>query len=103
MKPVPTAAAIKIKMLQESMQCLTLGLLSFIPVLGFPFAIATLWISGQVRTREKLFWNPARPHRIIGTLCAAVTSIAWFFLISLIIYHAASSGSGGGSGFYRDE
>ncbi|MBW8864245.1 MAG: hypothetical protein JF609_04850 [Verrucomicrobia bacterium] len=93
----------KLKMLENSTCCLTLGLLSFIPVLGFPFAIAALWISGRVRLMEKLHWNAAGRYRIVGTLCAAITSIAWFFLISLIIYHIASSDSGSGRGFSGDE
>jgi len=103
MKPVPTAAAMKIKMLRESIRCLIFGLLSFIPVLGFPFAVAALWLSGRVRLMEKAHWNAAGRYRVIGTLCAAVTSIAWFFLISLIIYHVVSSYSGGGRGFSGDE
>src|SRR4051812_41858909 len=96
MKPAPGAAATKIKMLQASMQCLGFGLFSFVPILGFPFAIAALWISGRVRVMEKQHWNAARGHRIVGTLCATITSIVWFFVIALLVYHVFSPDAGRG-------
>lgn len=88
MKPAPTAAAMKVKMLRDSMRCFVCGMLSLIPAVGLIFAIAALGISGSVRAKEKQFWNAARPYRIVGTLCAALMTVVWFFLISLIIYHA---------------
>jgi len=93
MNTAATPAMLKLKMLKGSMRCFVFGLLSFIPLLGFPFAIAALWISGRVRTKEKLYWNAGRPYRIIGMICAALTSVLWFFIISLIVYHATMGSS----------
>ena len=90
------AAAAKIQMLKGSMRCFAFGLLGLLPVVGLPFAIAALWISGPVRMKEKQFWNAARPYRIWGTVCAAAGTIFWFFIISLIIYSAASNSNGHG-------
>ena len=82
-------------MLKGSMRCLVYGLLSFIPLLGFPFAIGALWMSGRIRIQEKMFWNAARPYRICGVMCAALTTVFWFIVISLIIYNIAFNPSGG--------
>ena len=92
----PTAAEAKIRMLKNSLRCSVYGLLGLLPVIGLPFAIATLWISGRVRAKEKLFWNAARPYRVWGVICAAAGTIIWSFVLMLIIYSAFNqSGSGG--------
>ena len=78
-------AEIKIRMLNSSMRCFVFGLLGLIPLVGLPFAIAALWISGRVRVKEKLFWNAARPYRIWGVVCAAAGPIFWGFILFLII------------------
>ena len=80
-----TDASAKIKMLNSSMQCFVFGLLGLIPVIGLPFAIAALWISGRVRVKEKQMWNAARPYRIRGVFYAAVGTIFWGFILFLII------------------
>jgi len=98
------AAAAKIKMLNDSMQCFVFGLLGLLPVVGLPFALAALWIGGRVRVSEKQLWNAARPYRIVGIVCAAVGTIFWFFILSLIIYSAASNSNGSGNhGYYERE
>jgi hypothetical protein len=84
----------KIKMMKLSIRCLVYGLLGLIPVIGLPFALAALWISGRVRLKEKLYWNAARPYRICGVICAALGTVAWSFIFALIIYHAAVNGHG---------
>ena len=53
----------KIKMLKGSIRCLMFGLLGLVPVIGLPFGLAALWVSGQVRVREKIYWNAAKPYR----------------------------------------
>jgi len=83
----------KIQMLNGSMRCFVFGLLGLIPVIGLPFAIAALWISGRVRVKEKQMWNAARFYRIWGVVCAAGGTIFWSFILTLIIYQAAT-GSG---------
>jgi hypothetical protein len=77
-------------MLKSSLRCSVYGLLGLLPVIGLPFAIATLWISGRVRAREKLFWNAARPYRIWGVVCAAGGTIFWGFILTIIIYQAVA-------------
>ena len=81
-------AIIKIKMLEGSLRCFRFGLLGLLPVVGLPFALAALWISGRVRSREKLFWNAARPYRVWGVVCAAVGTIFWTGIILFAVFQA---------------
>ena len=76
----------KIKMMKASMRCLVFGLLSLVPVIGPAFALAAGWTAGQVRAKEKLFWNPARPQRIWGFACAAFGVVAWGWVDILFVY-----------------
>jgi hypothetical protein len=88
-------ARAKIMMLNGSMRCFVFGLLALIPAFGLPFAIGSLWLSGRIRAKEKLFWNAARPYRISGVVCAALGTIFWFIIVVLIAYNAANHGSSG--------
>jgi hypothetical protein len=88
----PDAEA-KIKMLNSSMRCFVFGMLGLIPLVGLPFALAALWISGRVRAKEKQIWNAARPYRIWGVVSAAGGTIFWGFILTIIIYQTAT-GSG---------
>jgi len=85
----------KIRMLQNSMRCFVCGLLGLLPVIGLPFAFAALALSGEVRAGQKKYWNAARPYWIWGVTCAAGGTIFWCFVVSLIIYHAATHGGAG--------
>ena len=90
----PDAEA-KIRMLKSSLACFVFGLIGLLPVIGIPPAIAALWISGRVRVQEKQLWNAARPYRIWGVVCAAVGTIFWLFILTLIICHVVTDrGSG---------
>jgi hypothetical protein len=80
----------KIKMLENSLQCFVCGLLGLLPVIGLPFALAALVISGKVRVRQKKNWNAARPYQICGVVCAAVGTIFWGSILTIIICHAAN-------------
>ncbi|MGB8369877.1 MAG: hypothetical protein ACLPYZ_17265 [Limisphaerales bacterium] len=82
----------KIKMLNSSMQCFVFGLLGLIPVIGLLFTIVALWLSGRVRVKEKQMWNAARSYRIGGVVCAAGGTIFWGFILTIIIYQAATDG-----------
>jgi len=84
---------VKIQMLNSSMRCFVFGMLGLIPLIGLPFALAALWISGCVRAKEKQLWNAARPYRIWGVVCAAGGTIFWGFILTIIIYQTAT-GSG---------
>jgi hypothetical protein len=80
----------KIQMLKSSLQCHVCGLLGLLPVIGLPFAIAALVISGRVRAGQKKYWNAARPYWIWGVVCAAVGTIFWGLILTIIIYHAVT-------------
>jgi hypothetical protein len=88
--------ASKIRMMKASIRCLFFGLLGLIPVIGLPYALAALWISGRIRLNEKNYWNAAKPYRICGVVCAALGTVLWGFVLALIIYRATVYGSGGG-------
>ncbi len=90
MKSVPTIASVKIRMLKDSLRCFVLGLLGLLPIIGPPFAIAALWVSGRARTQEKYFWNVAQPYRFFGVLCAAVGAVVWSGVDMILIYHSLS-------------
>jgi hypothetical protein len=79
------AADDKIKMMKGSIRCLVDGLLGLIPIIGLPFALAALWVSGRVRQQEKRFWNPAKPYRILGVVCAATGTILWASILMFIV------------------
>jgi hypothetical protein len=56
-----------------------------LPIIGLPFALAALWISGRVRVKEKQFWNAARHYRIWGVVCAAIGAVVWSVVDGLLI------------------
>ncbi|HZL77343.1 MAG TPA: hypothetical protein VFC17_00645 [Candidatus Limnocylindrales bacterium] len=87
MNDIPAA---KIKMMKTSIRCLIFGLLGLLPIIGLPFALAALWLSGRVRAKEKLFWNAARPYRIWGVACAAIGAVVWSVVDALLIARAFS-------------
>ena len=88
------ATTAKIRMLNSSMRCFVFGMLGLIPLIGLPFALSALWISGRVRVKEKQMWNAARPYRVGGVVCAAGGTIFWGFILTIIIYQAVTdSGS----------
>ena len=81
-------ATAKIQMIKSSIKCFVFGLLGLLPIIGLPFALAALWISGRVRTKEKLFWNAAKPYRIWGVVCAAVGTVLWTGVLAIIVARA---------------
>ncbi|MGO8839105.1 MAG: hypothetical protein ACLQAH_17250 [Limisphaerales bacterium] len=78
----------KIRIFKASMRCFVFGLLGLIPVIGLPFALAALWISGRVRAKEKQMWNAAQPYRIWGVVCAAVGTVLWTGVLMIVIARA---------------
>lgn len=86
---IPTA---KMRMLKNSLRCFACGLLGLLPVIGLPFALAALWISGRVRASEKKFWNAAGPYRIWGVVCAALGTILWSFILTIVLYQVTYGG-----------
>jgi hypothetical protein len=88
MNDIPAA---KIKMMKGSLRCLTLGLLGLLPLIGVPFALAALWASFSARRSERRFWNPAKPQRILGLVCAAFGALLWIWADTILIDHAINS------------
>lgn len=82
-------AMAKIKMLQESTQCLVFGLLGFLPVIGLPFAFAALWIGRRARNREKHYWNAAKPYRIWGVIFALISILS---ALTVIVINSIAPG-----------
>ena len=80
-----TDADAKIQMLKNSLRCFVYGLLGLLPVIGLPFALAALWISGRVRGKEKQMWNAARPYRIWGAVCAAFGTVLWTGVLAIVM------------------
>lgn len=85
-----TPVTLKLKMMKASTRCLTLGILSFFPVLGVGYALFALWYSYSARRQERLFWNPAKPHRIIGLVCAALGGLIWGAIDTIWVYQIAA-------------
>ena len=83
----PGQAGLKIKMMKQSTSCLALGVASLLPVIGVCFAAAALWDSYSARRKERLFWNPARSHRIIGLILVAFGGLVWGAIDTIIIFH----------------
>jgi hypothetical protein len=82
MNDIPAA---KIKMMKGSIRCFIFGVLALIPMIGLPFGLAALWISGRIRVTEKQFWNAARPYRIWGVVCAAIGTILWAGILTIVV------------------
>lgn len=78
-------ATAKIEMINASMKCFIFGLLALLPIIGIPFGIAALILSGRVHSGQKHFWNPARIYWTCGNICAFVGTIAWTMVFILII------------------
>jgi uncharacterized membrane protein len=91
MKGVASIPAMKIKMIQASLRCLVFGLLGLLPIIGVPFALAALWTSYSARRFEGQFWNPAKPQRILGLICASFGALIWSALDTILIYHACNN------------
>jgi hypothetical protein len=83
----------KIQMLKSSLNCFACGLLGLLPLIGFPFAIAALIISGRVRVRQKAFWNAAKPYWIGGITCGSLAILLWGAFWIMIIFHALNPDS----------
>ena len=91
MKPVPTIAAQKIKMMKASTRCLVLGLMSLLPIIGVGCAPFGLWYSYVARRQERYYWNPAKPQRMVGLICAGFGALLWGAVDTILIYHACST------------
>jgi hypothetical protein len=87
MNATPNMAETKIRIIKGSLRCFAFGLLGFIPVIGLPFALAALWLSGRIRRQEKQLWNAAKVYRQWGVVCGATSAIFWSGILIFIIGH----------------
>jgi hypothetical protein len=76
----------KLTMMKQSIGCMALGLAGMLPVIGICCAIIAFYLSYAARQKEKLFWNPARPHRIIGLVSAAFGALVWGGVDTIVIF-----------------
>ena len=88
MNDVPAA---KIRMMKASIRCLVLGLLGMLPLIGPPFALAAMLFSFRARREERRLWNPAKLHRIMGLVCAAIGALVWSAVDTILIFNACNS------------
>jgi hypothetical protein len=93
------AAAEKIKMLKASLECFVCGLLSLLPVIGLPFGLAALVISGKVRVGQKKHWNVARSYWICGIVCATIGLVFWSFILMFFIFHMVNHSNNYNGGY----
>lgn len=77
-------SAVKLKMMKGSMRCMVYGMLALVPAIGLPFGLVALWLSGRLRHQEKQLWNPAKPYRLIGAICAALGTVLWAGILLII-------------------
>ena len=81
-------AADKIRMMRASFRCLVLGVLGLVPFIGLAFALAALWSSYCTRRQEQWFWNPAKPQRVLGLVCASLGALIWSVADTILAYES---------------
>lgn len=77
----------RIRMLKSSLECFVFGLLGLLPLIGLPFAMVALVISGNVRVRQRKYWNAAKPYWVAGVACGCAGIFLWGGLWILILFH----------------
>ena len=88
----------KIRMMERSTRCLVYGTLSMVlPLIGPFFALAAALESGSARRLEKSYWNPARPHRMIGVTLAYLSALTWGMFDAFIVFQIIWSALNGPS------
>lgn len=74
----------RIQTIERSLNCFFCGVVSVLPVIGFPFAVFALRDCFFVLRNRKGEWNPAERYLQIGSL-TAMTSIMLTLLLAAII------------------
>ena len=80
----------KLAMMKQSTGCMVFGLAGMLPVIGIFCAIVALYLSFLARKKERLFWNPAKRHRVIGLVSAAFGALVWGAVDTIVIFHIAN-------------
>ena len=60
----------KVRVIERSVECQWLGVLSLVPVIGVMFAVAALFRYWRIRAEVGHEWNPAEKHLDRGALFA---------------------------------
>ena len=84
---IPT---VRIRMMEASLRCHSLGLMALIPVIGLPMALMACAYSVQASKHEKYFWNPAKSLRKIGFVCGIIATLTWTVVIALVIWRISN-------------
>jgi hypothetical protein len=78
----PTPA--KVQLIEGSMRCFVLGLVSLIPIIGLPLGAVVLALNFRLRSRHREVWNPAERYLKWGCICASwgamLSSLAAIFI-----------------------
>ena len=62
----------KVLALKYALRCFTCGLLSFIPVVGMPFALAAIMFLNKSSGQAPEDWHVARRYTTLGMIFAAL-------------------------------
>ena len=74
----------KVRMIRQSMRCLTWGLVGLLPGIGLPFAIVTIADFFRVRRQSGSLWNPAERYLACG-FAAAVGGVLLTILLAFAL------------------
>jgi hypothetical protein len=82
----------KIRVIEQSVACQSLGAWSLVPVIGTGFALAALRRYWRVRAEVGDEWNPARAQLIRGVILAWTGLLVTFVTISFVALGISSCG-----------
>jgi hypothetical protein len=79
----------RIRAIEGSLRCFTLGLLGLVPVLGLPAAFIALYLHGKVTNDAGEGWNPASTYAnwgcALGWIGVAVTVALFGFTLLITL------------------
>jgi hypothetical protein len=79
----------KVLVIQRSLHCFVLGLISLVPLLGLPLAIRALQLYWQVKADVGQDWNPADVYCLWGGRLAfwgCVLAVLTCFGIAILVW-----------------
>ncbi len=78
----------RVAVIQSSLRCFVYGVIGLVPLIGIPFAMATIVQSRHLRKTKRQDWNPAERYltaaRGLGPL-GFLTSTVFLCLVGLIV------------------
>lgn len=83
--PLPTPAAQRIAVIEDSLRAFAFGWIGLVPLLGLPFAIAALRLAFRARRRETNVWNPSAGYRVAAQWLGSVGTAAGMLILVLVI------------------